>query len=81
MLISLLFKEIQLLMEEQTIMFVQITFVLRQTKKRFFSASLKHLADTFTSEILATLKLLQFVRFKFIPYLVSFLLTTALQSL
>ena len=60
-------------------MFVPITFVLQQTKKGLFSASLQHLLDTFTSEILAPLKLSQFVKLKFIPFLVSFRLTTAFQ--
>ena len=51
MLICLLFKEIQLLMGEQTIIVVPMTSVLKQTKKGLFSASLQHLADTFTSEM------------------------------
>ena len=60
-------------MGEQTIIFVPITSVLQQTKRGLFFASLQHLADMFTSDILAPLKLLQFVRLKFIPltYLVS----------
>ena len=35
-------------MGEQTIIVVPITSVLQQTKKGLFSASLQHLADTFT---------------------------------
>ena len=51
MLICLLFKEIQLLMGEQIIIFVPITSDLQQTKKGLFSANLQHLADMFTSEM------------------------------
>ena len=61
-------------MEEQVIISVPLSLVSGQAKKGLFSASLRHLADMFTSEILATIKLSHFVRLKSIPlpYLVSF---------
>ena len=78
MLICLLFKEIQVLMEEQAIIFVPLMVFLGQAEKGSFSASLQHLADMFTSEFLATIKLSHFVRLKFIllTYIVSIPLTT-----
>ena len=80
MLICLLFKGIQLLMGEQAIIFVPLTSILQQAKKRLFSAGLQHLADMFTSGILATLKWFPFVRLKFIPYVVSFPLVTTIKT-
>ena len=78
MLICLLFKEIQVLMEVQAIVFVTLTLILGQAKKGSFSASPQHLADMFMSEFLATIKLSHFARLKFIllTYIVSFPLTT-----
>ena len=83
MLICLLFKEIQLLMKEQAIIFVPLSVFLGQAKKGLFSASPQHLADMFTSEFLATIKLSLFARLKFIllTYIVSFPLTTASREL
>ena len=62
-------------MEEQAIVFVPLSLLLGLEKKGRFSANLQQLADIFISGFLASIKLSQFAKLKFIPliYQVSFL--------